>query len=345
MKLAFPEENAEVAFTGALTSKEIDIQDMIFIDKEKPTIKPWDLEQPLKSTPLPPTLSAEATVQLGTVRFGKLKADSVRGRITLKNGVFTMDNLDVAAYQGKLTGNTVLTFSDIDNVTYNGGFSLNGFQSGAFIADFFDTDDFFRGSLSSSLKFSGAGLDSVSMLDNLTGSGNMRFENGEIDNWEFTKKLGAYLKFLDFTTLKFETIANSFTIKDRQLITPDMTLKTADGGITLNGTTGFDTSIDYTMTFALNEAASKKAVAQLSSLSQWIKSDPGAIELDVTAGGTLKSPSFGLDTTKAQNKLKAAVKEEVKEKVSDTVQELIEKNIQDEDLQEKGKDLLKKLLR
>jgi len=343
MNLVFPDESFPVYFKGTVISDVIDFNSLLVTKEKKDpqTFKLWDMEQTLKTMPIPPNLSVETTVKLGNVIFGRLESDSTQGKIALKNGILELTDLDISAYRGSLKGKTSVNFSDIENVSYNGVFSLEKLDSGEFISDFFGTDNFFRGKLSISLNFSGAGLDSLSMLKNLKGSGNMKFENGQIDNWDFTKKLGKQIKFLDFDTLDFDTIDNSFIIKDQKFITPDMSLKTVHGDIFMNGYTGFDRSIDYEITLILDKSASQKAAKELSALSTLINKDTESLELIVKAGGTLTSPKFKLDTSRAEKQLREEVKDEIKSRAY----EIIEKNIKDEKLKEEGKKLLEKLFK
>jgi len=329
-------------FTGSLQSNLIDLNDLLVTKKkeDEKLIKPWDYEETLITLPIPPNLSADMNIALGTVVSGRLKSDSVKGHITFENGVAELKDMQVSAYMGTLTGTSTVNFADPENVTYGGDFNLRAFDSASFIADFLGVGEIFRGKLSSSLTFSGAGLDSVSMLDNLRASGDMAFDRGQIVNLDFTKKLGEHLKFLNFETLDFDSITNSFRVENQKFITPDMALQTSYGDILVDGFTGFDTSVDYRITLNLNKQTSALALKNLSSLTQYLDSTPDRLELNVTAGGTLFSPSFGLDTSAAEEALKASLKDRLTKEV-DT---LLESKDADE-LKEKGKKLFNKLFK
>ena len=298
------------------------------------------MENTIKTMPVPPNLSVDNSVNLGTVVFGKMKADSVTGRITVKDGVFKLQDLNVRAYQGALTGNAGMKVAQTGDATYDGSFKLNALDAGSFLSSFFGTgEDQFGGKLSSTLSFNGAGLDSVSMLDNLKASGSLDILNGSIANWEFTKQLGQYLKFLNFDKIDFDSIKNTFKVENKKVVTPDMGIKTSFGDVNLDGATGFDKSVDYKMSLLLDEQNSKKAAQQFSSLANLFKGETGRLEFDVTAGGTLKSPSFSIDTSKAEDQLKTRLKDSVKQEA----EKLLDK--QDDELKQKGKDLLKNILK
>jgi|GEM_PF-3926991 uncharacterized protein involved in outer membrane biogenesis len=338
--LAFPEDGAKADFKGRITSELIDLGDLLVKTEDtaqSEPAEPFDLEETLKTLPIPPNLSVETTFELGKIVSGKLNSDSARGNILFDSGILEMQDLEVSAYNGSMGGATKVNFTDLENVTYDGSFKLNGFDSGAFFAGLFDIGDTFSGILSSSLSFSGAGLDSLSIVKNLSCNGNMRFENGQIKDWDFTNKLGSYLKFLDLGTVNFDTIANSFSVKDSRMYTPDMSLSTDHGTISVDGSAGFDTSVDYKITMLLNKDAAKSASKQVSALAGLIGDDPDTLELIIETGGTLKNPKFSLDTSKA--------KKQVKEELKTKAQDFLEEKIKDPALKEKGEKLLKSLFR
>ena len=93
--------------------------------------------------------------------------------------------------------------------------------------------------------------------------------------------------------------------------------------------------------YAILALFGQKAAKQLTALSRLINKDTESLELIVKAGGTLKSPKFKLDTTRAENQLREEIKEEIKSRAD----EIIDKNIKDEKLKEEGKKLLKQLFK
>ncbi|MHB9029276.1 MAG: AsmA family protein [Candidatus Latescibacterota bacterium] len=331
-----PDRKGDAALLkGTIASTLLDINDMLEIPKNAPIIKPWDLDEPLRNLPVPPSLRAEVGIRLGAVLFGRLKADSVQGSVTLHKGVLELSGLNVTAYNGALTGKTTINFSNPEQVVYSGGFNLGKLNAQTFITQFFNTGDHFRGLFSSAFTFSGAGLDSLSFFKNLKADGSGVFENGQVVNWEFLKKLGSQLKFLNFETVGIGKVQGSFQVLDNKVITPDLIAKTEYGDITLDGVTGLDTKINYRMGFDLNDKAVNLASKnRLGSFAELIASSKRP-ELRIAATGTLKSPSFKIDTT--------GIERNVKDRLKDEAQKLLGK--QDSTLQQKGKKLLDRIFK
>jgi hypothetical protein len=336
LTLAKLDDNPPV-LKGSVTSQVLDLNDLLVMKKKKESSssKPWDLEKTLMSLPIPPNLSAVVDIRLGKVNFGRMKTDSVKGTLALGYGALSLNDISVKAYEGSLTGKTALFFADTSRITYNGEMNLKELEAKHLIADFFGAGEIVSGKMSTSLTFSGAGLDSVSMLKNLTASGKISIVNGEIRNWEPTRELGKFLKFLDFDVLAFNDMTNTFRVEHEKVITPDIALNTKYGAINANGSTGFDTSLDYHITMLLNEKTSGKALDALSSLATLFQGKAGKVHLDVTATGSFRSPKFKLETS--------SVQQQVKEKVGKKVDEFLDK--QDEAIKQEGKKLLKKLLK
>ncbi len=333
----------KAAFRGTVSSQNLDLNDMLVEKKEAAKtapVKPWDFEETLTTLPVPANLSSALSLNLGTVKFGMFETDAVKGRISLDEGVMKLSDLNVAAYAGVLTGGTTMNFSDVDNVTYGGDFKLDALDAARFVAALLGKGDIFTGNLSSSLSFNGAGLDSTSMLNNLKMSGDMLMNNGSISNFGFTKKLGEHLKFLDFGSVAFDTIKNSFRVEDRKFITPDMAVMTGFGDIRVNGFVGFDTAVDYDIVLDLDRETSKKALGTISGFSKYLEIVPERLELNVDAGGTLASPSFSLDTSAAEEVLK----KNLEQRLADEADKLLDSKDAGE-LKEKGKKLLNNLFR
>jgi len=141
---------------------------------------------------------------------------------------------------------------------------------------------------------------------------------------------------MNFDTLDFQSIRNSFRVENQKFITPDMAVATSFGDVMVDGATGFDKKIDYTITLNLDKETSEKALNSLSGLTKYIEAKPDRLELTVNAGGSLTSPSFRLDTTAAEDVLKDALKDRAAEEVD----KLLDSK-DAEELKQKGKDLLK----
>ncbi len=328
-------------FNGSLNSNLVDVVDLLPIDLTQPLVvpRPWELGQAIEQVPLPPNLEATLKVTFGKVVFTPLTADSMKGTLAYSNGVLDFSDLALKAYQGTLTGATRLDFSNPKLPTYSLSFKLTNLDSGSLIAALFNTRNFIHSNLSGTLNLGGAGLDSLSMMQNMTGDGTLVFAKGQVDNWPPLRQLGQYLKFLNFDTVSFDTIQNSFRIEKAKVITPDIRLHTSSFDLLANGETGFDTSINYTLSIALNRTLSQQAVKSLLSVN--VPASVPPLTLDINAGGTLESPSFKLDTVKLEQSIGGQVKEDLKTKAQD----LLQQTVKDSSLQEQGKKLLDGLFR
>lgn len=320
--------------SGTAASSLLDLNDMLVIPKNAPILKPWDLDAPLRNLPVPPALRAQLSAKFRTVVFGKFTADSAEGTVTLERGVLSLAGMRAAAYDGVLTGKAAVDFSRADRILYSGGFDLSKLSAQTFFAALFGTGDHFRGLVSGTLAFNGSGLDSLSFFRNLSGSGTGTFENGQVVNWTPLKALGDEIKFLRFDTVNVSRVHGAFEIRDGKVITPDLVAKTEYGDISASGTTGFNTAIDYRMTFDMNDrAVGLAAKNRLGSLANLVASAESP-ELKIAAKGTLKSPSFKIDSSAIGRTVKTKVREEAVKAIANPDSTI-----------EKGKKILKKFFK
>jgi hypothetical protein len=282
-------------------------------------------------------MDATLKVTIGRVIFTPLTADSMKGTLLYRNGILDFSDLALKAYQGTLTGATRLDFTNPKIPTYSLSFKLANLDSGSLIAAMFNTGNFIHSNLSGNVNIGGAGLDSLSMMQNMTGDGALAFAKGQIDNWPPLRQLGQYMKFLNFDTVSFDTIQNSFRIEKAKVITPDIRLHTSSFDLLANGETGFDKSINYTLSLTLNRALSQQAVKSLLSVN--VPASVPPLTLDINAGGTLESPSFKLDATKLEQSIAGQAKQDLKTKAQD----LLQQSVKDSSLKQQGKQLIEGL--
>lgn len=326
---------------AALQSKVIDLDDLLVPSTMGlDTIKPWVYEESVKNLPIPPRLDGTMRLALNVVRFGRLQADGVKGTLGMSGASVTLRDLSAGAYGGTISGGGALDAADPDTITYNGNFSLSGLGAGDFLSALLGSQKFVTGAFSSNLSFKGAGLDSTSFLRNLLMNGDMLFRDGQVQNLDLVRGLGKSLEFLNFDAIAFDTIRNTFEVKDQRFITPDMALAVGFGDMRVNGWTAFDGKVDYKIVLDLNRETTGKAMKLLGGIASSLTSAPARLELTVAVGGTLKEPTVTLD--------RDAMNAYLKEQAGKALDRAIERNVsgaQADSLREKGKKLLNNLFK
>lgn len=190
-----------------------------------------------------------------------------------------------------------------------------------------------KGSFSTQLNFK-ADLDQKMepILTSLTGGGNLTTKNVTISNFEPINKMAGELKMDKFKTMSFENLNISYEFIDGRVRVKPFNFKSGNVSGIIDGSTGFDQSIDYKWTLDIPTsempAAAKQHVNGLisqantklgSSMSMGDK-----VKLDVLFGGTVTNPTVKTGMKGAVENVKEQVKEVVKEKVQEKVQEVKE---------------------
>ena len=158
----------------------------------------------------------------------------------------------------------------------------------------------------------------------------MSIGDGKLVNWELLDHLGEYLQVKEMKDQKIRDLKNTFMIKNQRLYFDDFFARTNDGDWQVSGSVGFDGSLDYAISATLSDDLSKKFDA-LGDISNFLKNNQGRVVLDIKLKGTSKSPTFTLDTSRAEKKFQSQLK-------------IKQEDLKDE-LKKKGEELLNKFLK
>ena len=124
-------------------------------------MKPWDLEPAMQNLPHSAEFRSRPHRPDRAGDLRKAESGFLAGAAHPSKKAFcSLRDLDAAAYDGSITGNSTVNFTDIEHVTYDGSYAVKALESSRFIADFFGAGDIVSGTFSSNLKFHrrGAGL-------------------------------------------------------------------------------------------------------------------------------------------------------------------------------------------
>ena len=245
-------------------------------DNSAPTGQGWS-RAPIDVSGLFAT-DAEIALQLGAVALGDIALGPVDLNATLTRGRLVFDIARITAYGGAVSGQFV--------VNGRGGLSVGGDLSARDIALLPMLRDFagferLEGTGAGRLRFLGVGNDMASIMDGLSGEGELRLGAGVVRGID----LAAMIRNRD-TSLQgagartvYDSATASFTIADGILANDDLTLAAGWGGATGAGRVDLGgQSLDYRMVPAIAQGG-----------------DNGAIRVPVLIRGPWSGPSIRLD--------------------------------------------------
>lgn len=356
MQLAFTLRNylalvmEEAATSGkpsmlvTLTSRQLRTADLMSEEpsgaagKQTPATK----DDRMKQTALLPNMDVDANVSIGKLVTEKFEFGNARGSVQIRDGVITLQDFSVNVFQGTVVARGMLDARRVDRRPFDFNLEITGVEANAFLPKFttFGNNMFGKFSMNTSVK--GDLNDTLGLnTKTLTGQGNVQVFDGKLVGYPLTVKLADYTGVNELREVQFKNWSNAYTIADGRLHIKDLKVMTANTEMNVNGSQGFDGSLDYRMLVRLPESLSSKlrmsgVGAEVINL---LKDDQGRVNLNFKVSGTTSDPVFALDTEEARRKAKEAVEQ----KARDEAERLKKKA--EEELKKKAEEGLKKLFK
>jgi len=235
---------------------------------------------------VPANIDLTLSTSVGTLLFQQMEIRDFTGVLTARQGTLSMDKLHMKAFGGTLDASgRYASAADVPTLGMNLGFADASF------AETFRQLDMIRkivplfaktgGNYSMKFDFTTRMQPDMSPdLMSLNGKGELTSSNIRLQNLEVFDKLGALLKNDKLKNIEAKDVRIGFTVADGRLATKPFDIKLGGAKVTLSGTTGLDSTIDYTATVNLPAAGAVNRVA-------------------VGIGGTFASPKLTLNMKEA----------------------------------------------
>ncbi len=220
--------------------------------------------------------------------------------------------------------------------------SLQGLQVGPALQAVGTEQVSMSGTANAELAVTGRGFTQPDLVKALAGTGHVAVREGTIEGINLLQQASVLLKVVGVSlenvkATAFSTIESDFAIKQGLVGVQRLLMDSHDFQATGGGTIGLDQSLNMKLNLHLSQALSQK-IAAGSPIAR-VALTGGRLSLPLIITGSLKAPSYGLDTKMFAGK----VQDQVKEKVKGAVGDILKGNAKPEDLKQQGKDLLKGL--
>lgn len=221
------------------------------------------------------------------VLFNKMTFTDFNGLLTIKNSKINMQNLSLKTMGGSAVVNGSYATPTGQYPSLNAGFSLSeiGFAQAYNDLDiirklapiFSGLTGNFSGTIRVDTKLD-ANMDPV--INTFNAYGALSTKDLSLRNMPFLDQIADIVKKPSLKNTKVKDLNIDFTVDKGRVHTKPFTLKVEDYVMVLSGSTGLDQTIDYRGTITIPDSAGK--VAKLGTV-------------DMTIGGTFKSPKVGID--------------------------------------------------
>ena len=262
--------------------------------------------------------------------------------VDIKRQEARLNGLSLQLFGGQVKGQGKL-IAGSETPPFTGTLAVQGVQLGPALDVVSEASVSVSGTAGANFALKGRGFSMPDLTKALEGTGHIEVKEGKIEGVNLLQEAIAILKIAGITmddpkATVFSTIETDLAVKEGIIHVQRLLIDSHDFQATGGGTIGFDQTLNLTVRLNLSRPLSQK-IAGLSPVAKLAVKE-GRLVLPLIIGGTIETPSYGLD----MKGVGAAIQGQVKQKVEEAVDGLLKGTIKPQDLQQQGQDLLKGLL-
>jgi AsmA-like C-terminal region/AsmA family len=291
---------------------------------------------PMSIIEVPGNLDFTTNLTVIKLLYDNLVLDNVNGKVVIRNQAINMENLSFNTLSGsmKMSGSYATPERKSANIAFDmniSGFDIqqtvNAFESVKKMAPIAEKT---TGKYSTTLSIKTKLNEHMEPnLSTMSGGGKLSTESVVINSFSPLLKVAETLKLDQFKQLPVKNINFSYTLENGRAVVKPFDVNLVGIPTTVQGSTGFDQTIDYTL--AMNIPTSKLPGAASSAIGGLITSSnaKGAnlsmsenVKLNLLMGGTVTKPTVSTDLKETTGNIINAAKDKVKEEINQKKEEL-----------------------
>lgn len=272
---------------------------------------------------------------IGKIYYDNLQLENLKGVIQIKEQVIDLSGLFFNMLNGHVAMSGSYSAKDSKKPSFHFDMALNNFD----IQQSFKTFSTAKalapiaercsGSYSTFMVISGQ-LDQhmQPVMNSLTGNGKLTSQRVQVNNFEPLNQLASALKMDEYKKLDLQDLNLSYEFENGRVKVKPFTNYWQGASATVNGSSGFDQTIDYTINLAIPKSQIPSA-AQSAFNTAFAKANtalgsniqlPDPVKVNVLVGGTIMKPTIKTSLGPQGQTLVETTKEAVEQKVEETVE-------------------------
>jgi hypothetical protein len=326
--LAYVFKKETLKGTLNLISNNIDLGDFNSEESTTTTTAAADTT-PLDLIEVPNNIDFVLNTSIGKIIYDNINLESVSGKLVIRDQTVNMDNLSFNTLGGSMKLSGLYATRERKKADINFNMNIAGFDIQQTVKTFNTVKKMAaiaeKASGNFSTQFNMAGKLDEHMqpnLNTLTGEGKLQTANVIINNFTPLVKVADVLKMDQFKSLPISNVNLSFKFEDGRVKVEPFDVTLAGITTTVDGSTGFDQTIDYTL--AMNIPTSKLPSQASGAINGLISqaNSKGAnfsmsenVKMNLLMGGTVNNPTVKTDLKSTAggvvNQLKDKAKDEL----------------------------------
>ena len=318
--------DADLRGTANLTSQRFNLDEWRSGDKE------------LSVIPVPPHLDFSLQATVGRLLYDSLTMTNARGRLRVKDQRLTLEDFTVNTLGGEIAVSGFYETTVTAKPTFDVALRLqqldipSAFQQLTTVRMFAPVAQYARGNFSANVKVNGGlAKNMMPLFEQLTGNGNLQTSQVQIRDFPALEKMASLTKLdiLDDPTLR--ALSSQFQIRNGRLHVQPFAVGIGPTRMTVSGSNGFDQTLQYRLLLqvprSLIGGEANQAIGGLISRAAGAGVNLQAapeLALAIQLGGTVKSPSVGVDVTSGVGAATQAAGEAVREAVEQRAEAVVD---------------------
>ncbi len=304
----FTNDNSDLLIDIDVNSKLINLDEILFFDETESNTSTYSDKK----------IELLCDINSKKVVYEKLKATNFNCILYIKDNIISVQNINSLILNGSFIGDINLKNNN-NKYLINSSLNLTNINIQQLFSSFNNfnqtniTSKNINGVLNANINFSSILGDIKLFQDNLIVNCDVIVKNGELINYKSLESLSRFISLSELEHIKFSTLKNNISIKNKVISIPYMEIKSSALDIDLSGNHTFDNKIDYKIKLLLSELLSNKAKKNKKENSEFLINEEetkGRTSLYVSLTGTVDNPKFSYDTKSVAKKIKEDLKTE-----------------------------------
>ncbi len=268
----------------------------------------------------PAHLSMKLQADVGRINFRRFEAMNIRGTTSLNDRRFLAENLQFDTMEGEVQLEGVIDGSTPDRIAMACNARLHlvdihqlFYQTGNF-GQTGITDQNIHGRVTADLHFAAHWSPELEIdWSTMETMARLKVENGRLVNFSPLLALSGFLRVGDLSDVTFSTLENQIHIKNREVVIPDMEIRSSALNLQLSGRHSFENEIDYRLQVLLSDLLARNHRERRNPQEQYgeiIDDGLGRTTLFLKLSGTTHDPVFSYDYRGVREKLRDDLRSE-----------------------------------
>ena len=250
-----------------------------------------------------PRVRAEGTFRLGAFRLQRLAAQDVAGRLIYQDGIVSIEDASLAAYDGHARGTAWFDLSNRVHPRYQVHATAEQVDANRLLSAWTPVKDVAFGALQMKIDLDGAGFTPAELTKSLTASGLAQVLGGKLAGATVFAKLAEITQVDRFRILSFRDLSAPFHVANGRVVFDPLALATGGTDWLAKGSVGLDGTLAFDIAALVPPGEVPGLPAQLTRVAGALLEPDGRLTLDLRLGGTVTRPTFAWNQERTVSRL------------------------------------------